>query len=273
MSKNNFTLLVIPDTHRIKAVQIDLSITMLVLIFLVFCGFLSGISYLIYDFHQSDESQNIIARNLERRQQIAALNTELELLERRMVLMVSSSIQENIRVPSPNEGLQGYQNRIEQLRLQAEIFTPILLKRVDEVNETMARSQAIPSAWPVITGFVSSNFGYRMSPISKKWRFHKGMDIAATRGTEIYAPKDGIVLISEYRSGYGNLVEIDHGYGIRTRYAHASKLLKKVGSNVKKGDIIALVGSTGNSTGPHLHYEMYIDGVAVDPKLHLGEKE
>jgi len=269
MSKNNFTLLIIPDTHRIKAIQVEMSLTMLALIVLVFCGFLGGISYLIYDFHQSDESQNIIVRNLERRQQITVLNSELEVLERRMVELVSSSIQESISIPPPNTELQGYQTRIERLRLQAEIFTPILLKKVDEVNESMERTQTIPSAWPVTIGFVSSNFGYRLSPIHNKWRFHKGLDVAAPRGTDIYAPQNGIVIISEYRSGYGNLIEIDHGYGIRTRYAHASKLLKKVGSNVKKGDVIALVGSTGNSTGPHLHYEIYIDGVAVDPKLHL----
>ena len=78
-------------------------------------------------------------------------------------------------------------------------------------------------------------------------------------------------MVSEYRSGYGNLIELDHGYGIRTRYGHSSRLLVDVGENVKKGEAIALVGSTGNSTGPHLHYEIRIDGVPVDPQNYIAE--
>jgi murein DD-endopeptidase MepM/ murein hydrolase activator NlpD len=166
--------------------------------------------------------------------------------------------------------LTGYQTRIERLRLQAEIFTPILLRKVDAVHENIARALAIPSRWPV-EGFISSGFGYRSAPISGRWTFHSGIDIAARHGTKILAQNNGVVVVSEYQSGYGNFIEIDHGYGIRTRYGHASRLLKKVGDNVKKGDSIALVGSTGRSTGPHLHYEIRIDGVPVDPEQHVKD--
>jgi murein DD-endopeptidase MepM/ murein hydrolase activator NlpD len=270
MNKRSFTLLVIPDTARVKAVQLEMSYLMLWLIIVVFFGSLGGIIFLLYDFHHSDQSQNIIVRNLERRQQIQYLNSDLALLERRMVKLVSTSIQEEVSIPPPNNALKGYQTRIERLRLQAEIFTPILLRKVDAVHENMERAQAIPSRWPV-EGFLSSGFGYRSAPISGRWTFHSGIDIAARHGTKILSQNNGVVVVSEYQSGYGNFIEIDHGYGIRTRYGHASKLLRKVGDNVKKGDAIALVGSTGRSTGPHLHYEIRIDGVPVDPQQHVKE--
>ena len=84
-----------------------------------------------------------------------------------------------------------------------------------------ARELAIPSKWPV-DGFISSGFGYRAAPISGRWTFHSGIDIAARHGTTIFAQNNGVVVVSEYQSGYGNFIEIDHGYGIRTRYGHAS---------------------------------------------------
>lgn len=189
-----------------------------------------------------------------------------------MTHLVSKSSEANISEPKVNQGMMTYQTRLERLRSQAELFTPILLKKVDALHEHMERSKAIPTRWPV-EGILTSPYGYRSSPTSGKWTFHKGIDIAAKRGTSIRTPKKGIVVVSEYQSGYGNYIEIDHGYGIRTRYGHASKLLKRVGSNVKEGEAIALVGSTGRSTGPHLHYEIRIDGVSIDPQQHLEKIE
>ena len=270
MNKRGFTLLIIPDTPRIQAIQLDMSYLMFWLIQLVCIGALSGIVYLLYDFHHSDQSQNIVKRNLERREQLLLLQEDLERLEKRMVHLVANSIQEDVSIPPSNSALNGYQTRVERLRLQAEIFTPLLLRKVDAVHEQKARLDAIPSTWP-IHGFLTSGFGYRTGPFSGNWVFHQGIDIAAVHGTEIIAQKKGIVVVAEYQSGYGNFIEIDHGYGIRTRYAHASKLLKRVGSPVEEGEAIALVGSTGRSTGPHLHYEMRIDGVSVDPQKHILE--
>ena len=272
MSKRSFTLLVIPDTPHLKAIQLDMSYFMFWLILLVFLGSFGGIGYLLYDFHNTDQSHNIIARNLQRRQQMSMLNQELAVLERRMLHLITSSTEEPIPVPDSNENLMTYQMRLERLRSQAELFTPILLKRVDAVHESMERIKAIPTSWP-LEGILTSPYGYRSSPTTGKWTFHKGIDIAAKRGTSIISPKKGIVVVAEYQSGYGNYIEIDHGYGIRTRYGHASKLLKRVGSNVQEGEAIALVGSTGRSTGPHLHYEIRIDGVSVDPQKHLEMTE
>lgn len=125
-----------------------------------------------------------------------------------------------------------------------------------------------PSIWPA-KGWVSSKFGYRVSPFTNEKEFHNGMDIAAKSGSPIIAPADGIVTGIEKSYGYGNLLTVNHGYGLKTRYAHLSKVLVKKGQAVKRGDIIANMGNTGRSTGPHLHYEVFLEGVPVDPGRYI----
>jgi murein DD-endopeptidase MepM/ murein hydrolase activator NlpD len=126
---------------------------------------------------------------------------------------------------------------------------------------------AIPSAEPVhsSTNF-TSGYGVRSDPFKGRAAMHAGIDLAGPIGTPIYATADGIVGRSEWNNGgYGNLVELDHGHGIQTRYGHLSKSMVSAGQRVKRGDLIALMGSTGRSTGSHLHYEVRIDGKAVNP--------
>jgi|GEM_PF-2751821 len=120
-------------------------------------------------------------------------------------------------------------------------------------------------------GTFTSPFGTRVHPISGRVKMHEGMDLAAPHGTPIYASGDGIVAVAERHRGYGNEVVIDHGLGYQTLYGHTSKMLVKAGDTVQRGQIIALVGSTGASTGPHLHYEVWVDGVKVDPNGFLME--
>lgn len=118
--------------------------------------------------------------------------------------------------------------------------------------------------WPV-SGDITSYFGYRIHPILKKRKYHSGLDIAASSGTPIAASDTGVVIFSARNGGYGLMVTIDHGAGISTIYAHCSRLLVKKGQKVTKGQTIARVGSTGLSTGPHLHFEVRRDGVPVNP--------
>jgi murein DD-endopeptidase MepM/ murein hydrolase activator NlpD len=127
-----------------------------------------------------------------------------------------------------------------------------------------------PSIWPT-RGWVTSGFGLRKSPFTGRKEKHKGWDIGARLGSTIRATADGVVRVSGRESGYGKMLEIDHGYGITTRYGHNSKNLVKVGDRVKRGDKIALVGSTGRSTGPHLHYEVRLSGVSVNPRNYILE--
>jgi murein DD-endopeptidase MepM/ murein hydrolase activator NlpD len=123
---------------------------------------------------------------------------------------------------------------------------------------------ATPSLLP-IAGWISSNFGYRRNPYDGSYRLHAGVDIAAEPGTPVRCPADGTVIFSGYREGYGKAVVLDHGYGIRTLFAHNSKLFVAQGSRIKRGETISQVGSTGHSTGPHLHYEVRKNGVPVNP--------
>lgn len=130
--------------------------------------------------------------------------------------------------------------------------------------EQRALVAATPSLLP-ISGWVSSNFGYRRHPYDGSYRLHAGVDIVAEPGTPVRAPADGTVIYSGLRSGYGKVIVIDHGYGIRTLFAHNNRLFKNSGEKVKRGDTISEVGSTGKSTGPHLHYEVRKNGRPVNP--------
>ncbi len=122
---------------------------------------------------------------------------------------------------------------------------------------------------PVKNGNLSSKYGIRKDPFNGRKRMHHGIDIAARRGTKIYPLGKGKVIFSGRKAGYGNLVEILHGENIVSRYAHIKKSLVKKGEMVAKNDIIALVGNTGRSTGPHLHLEIAINGETIDPEIFL----
>jgi murein DD-endopeptidase MepM/ murein hydrolase activator NlpD len=123
----------------------------------------------------------------------------------------------------------------------------------------------LPSIPPVHTGFYSSNFGWRIDPFTGANAMHEGVDFVADKGTPIYASAGGVVDYAGLDASYGNMVEIDHGNDIVTRYAHASKVLVKVGQVVRRGQEIAEVGSTGRSTGNHLHFEVRYKGIAQNP--------
>jgi len=126
-------------------------------------------------------------------------------------------------------------------------------------------SNNIPSGRPVEKLSMTSNFGVRSDPFNGGARMHKGIDIPGPVGTPIYATADGVVSRAGWASGYGNLVQIAHGGGMETRYGHMSKLIVAPNSYVRRGQIIGLMGSTGRSTGSHLHYEVRVDGQAINP--------
>lgn len=139
----------------------------------------------------------------------------------------------------------------------------------DSLAGHVERLAATPSIMPT-TGWLTSAFSrMREHPILHIARAHQGLDVTAPMGTPIEAPAKGIVIQAGWESGYGNTVTIDHGYGIVTRFAHASRILARVGKRVERGERIALVGNTGLSTGPHLHYEVHVNGRPVDPRRYI----
>ena len=126
-----------------------------------------------------------------------------------------------------------------------------------------------PSILPA-SGRITSGFGMRYNPWSKRREFHKGLDIANRPGTPIFAPADGVVTYRGWKKGFGKFLSVDHGYGYRTRYGHLKRILVKVGDRVRRGQIIAQLGNTGRSTGPHLHYEVLVRGRHVNPKNYIA---
>lgn len=129
-------------------------------------------------------------------------------------------------------------------------------------KESILRST--PTTLPA-NGWITSYFGHRISPTAGVRKMHEGLDVGANYGTPIRAPADGVITFAGRKAGFGLFVQIDHGYGIETIYAHSQKILAKNGQKIKRGDLLAKVGSTGASTGPHLHYEVRVNGIAVDP--------
>jgi murein DD-endopeptidase MepM/ murein hydrolase activator NlpD len=150
----------------------------------------------------------------------------------------------------------------------------LLENRLDIVRNGVERRQALaaatPSIWPVV-GWLSSPFGKRRDPFTGGADFHPGLDISADYGVPVHAPADGVVVSAGPNGNYGNLVVIEHGYGITTRYGHLSRFAAAAGDLVHRGDVIGYVGSTGRSTSSHLHYEILLNGELTNPlKLLAG---
>jgi murein DD-endopeptidase MepM/ murein hydrolase activator NlpD len=148
------------------------------------------------------------------------------------------------------ELLQGIENRLSSVR--------------SDVDKRNALAAATPSIWPA-HGWLSSRVGARRDPITGGRDFHDGLDISADHGTPVYATADGVVIQSAPEGGYGNLIVVEHGYGLETRYGHLSRYKVRTGEKVKRGDVLGYVGSTGRSTGSHLHYEVRVSGRLLNP--------
>ncbi len=162
-----------------------------------------------------------------------------------------------------NEGLVETAGQVSQQEASFKEISSFL-------NKQRSILAATPSIWP-INGWITSGFGKRASPLTGEPGRHYGVDIANVVGTPIHATADGLIVYAGWQNGYGRVVVIEHGYGFSTRYGHCSSVDVKVGDEVKRGQIISYVGSSGRSTGSHLHYEVRIHGIPVDPEKYLPE--
>lgn len=144
-----------------------------------------------------------------------------------------------------------------------------LLKSLEDQQNLLASTPAIRPVARNVKSWITSRFGYRKSPFTQRREFHKGYDIASRQDTPVLATADGVVTFAGKKGLLGNTVVIDHGHGMITRYGHNHKILKKRGDKVKRWETIALMGSTGRSTGPHVHYEVHLNGIPVNPVRYI----
>jgi murein DD-endopeptidase MepM/ murein hydrolase activator NlpD len=235
--------------------------------------------------------------NKHQRAQLASLAQKIDRISRRMVELKAFDKQlrtmVNLEKPDDNQQLLGVGGSnttlakpdytIEKAHQKLVRLMYRSLDRLDkEVSlETREKAELLeflenqksmllctPSVWPT-RGWVSSGFGYRISPFTNEKEFHRGIDICNRMDASVIAPSDGVVASVGWDYGYGKTLLVKHGYGLRTKYAHLSKILVKKGQVVKRGEEMGRVGNTGRTTGPHLHYEVHLNGVPVNPLRYI----
>ncbi len=185
--------------------------------------------------------------------------------------------------PEPGARTAGSAGENQFARLTSQETPVVLTSRLDRLSAEATRQEqslqglqayfqdqksllaSIPSVWPA-RGWVTSDFGHRLDPYTADKVMHAGLDIAAPHGKPVVAPSDATVVFAALEGAYGNVIVLDHGYGIRTRYAHLANMSVKVGDKVTRGQQIGAVGNTGRSTGPHLHYEVRVNGIPENPR-------
>lgn len=158
--------------------------------------------------------------------------------------------------------------RIDRSIKDSQLREQSVLDLWESLSERQSLLNSTPNIRPA-KGWFTSRFGYRISPFTGRAALHTGLDLAAAPGSPVYAPGDGIVTFAGYDEGYGKMITIDHGYSVSTRYGHNSQIYVQVGQKVSRWDVIASVGNTGRSTGPHLHYEVRVNGVPRDPSIYI----
>lgn len=219
---------------------------------------------IIEEYKKTKDQLNALKQSLEGDiQELANLRTDRE----RKVHQVASRAKERETYLAQ---IQSDRKKLEEALDELERESQLLAEEIERLQAQSSRpgKANLSMVWPV-RGTITSYFGNRIHPILGYARFHAGIDIAAGYGTDIRAAEDGRVLVARHDSGYGNYVVLDHGGGISTVYAHCQSLLVKVGQEVTRGQVIAKVGSTGLSTGPHLHFEVRVQGQPTNPLDYL----
>ncbi len=290
MPVKRFTILIIPEgSHQVRRFGIRSTVVK---------GFLAasvvlalGLAGLIADYVRtnldSNELQRLQVENLSQREELHLLVVKLEDLRQEMMVLAQNDAKVRVmaklsapkgdsiagvggpaRADDVDRDFNGIQQRIDEVRRQIDLRRESQEEIQGILNDQRSLLAAKPLGWPV-KGWLTSNFGLRRDPFNGRRKMHEGLDVAARTGAPVIATADGIVSSVKTESGYGKLVTIDHGYGYRTLYGHNSKFNVKVGQRVRRGDRIASVGNTGRSTGSHVHYEIRLNGVPVNPHKYL----
>jgi murein DD-endopeptidase MepM/ murein hydrolase activator NlpD len=172
--------------------------------------------------------------------------------------------------PAAEQNLSALPGKLSSLEGEAARQERSLRDLQEYFDDQRSLLASTPSIWPA-RGWVTSDFGTRIDPYTAERKMHQGLDIATPVGQPVYAPSDGTVVFVGTEGGYGKVLVVDHGYGVKTRYGHLSEILVHLGDRVGRGDKVALVGNTGRSTGPHLHYEVRVNGIPENPRKFILE--
>jgi murein DD-endopeptidase MepM/ murein hydrolase activator NlpD len=301
--KEYYTFLFMPGPNeRVRALSVSKSAVKTALLFISAVISLSFYSvYKVYDYNSAKDRELQSVRNELMRQKTQVQDFALSLLDYKRQMLLLRDLDTKLRrvvslaprnraqqvlgIGGPDElglrnlaamGEKGQEEALREMRgelsqlkgaaSRQEVSLQLLLGYFEDKRSLSAST---PSIWPV-RGWITSPFGNRLSPFSGIIIFHEGLDIAAQTGSPVMAPAEGVVIKAGFDAGYGNMVEISHGYGFRTLFAHNSRITVKTGQRVKRGDIICYVGDTGSSTGPHLHYEVRRNGLPVNPMKYMN---
>lgn len=206
--------------------------------------------------------QELQRQNNEKQEQLASL--QLMASEVSIALGMKRSIEGADTIADEGPLVPSYKESLEQY----DFLKSATFSRVDHVYARKWQTNVVPSMWPV-NGRLLSRFGEREDPFSGEGAMHTGVDISASMGTPVHAAADGIVAFSQFFSGYGRMVVIDHGGGMTTRYAHLSKFEVVTGQEIRRGDVLGYSGASGRVTSPHLHFEVRLGGSPVNPYPYL----
>jgi murein DD-endopeptidase MepM/ murein hydrolase activator NlpD len=172
--------------------------------------------------------------------------------------------------PAAEQNVSALPGKLASLQTEASRQEQSLRELQEYFDDQRSLLASTPSLWPT-RGWVTSDFGVRLDPYSAERRMHQGLDIATPHGQPIYSPSEGTVVFAGTEGGYGKVLVIDHGYGVKTRYGHLSEIFVHLGDRIRRGDKVAAVGNTGRSTGPHLHYEVRVNGIPENPRKFILE--
>lgn len=220
---------------------------------------------------QFDEVQEVVTDLQERDDNLyrVVFSAEPIPLEVRKATAANSAYYEQLLEMTNSEIVVETTRKMNELRKQLYIQSKSYDDLILLAKNKEAMLECIPAIQPVLNKDLTrmaSGYGWRIDPVYHTRRFHEGMDFTAPTGTDIYATGNGTVVSAGWKQGYGNCIEINHGFGYLTLYGHMSAIKSRVGQKVKRGDVIGLVGSTGKSTGPHLHYEVHLRGQVMNPQ-------
>ncbi len=200
--------------------------------------------------------------------------TQLQDPERNLAIGPVGNAEQDATIPGPapaaEANLTALPGKLSSLETEASRQESSLRELQEYFDDQRSLLASTPSIWPT-RGWVTSDFGTRLDPYSAERKMHQGLDIATPHGQPVYSPSDGTVVFTGTEGGYGKVLVVDHGYGVKTRYGHLSEILVHLGDRVKRGDKIAAVGNTGRSTGPHLHYEVRVNGIPENPRKFILE--